>query len=70
MGGGQWIVGSGRVERDLKKCCSRNYRDLIVWQKSMDLAEIIYSTSKSFPMNERDGLFSQIRRAVVSIPST
>lgn len=39
-----------------------------VWEKSMDLVEIIYSLSSKFPNEERYGLTSQIRRAVVSIP--
>ena len=48
---------------------SKNYRDLIAWQKSMNLVEEIYLTSKSFPKDETYGLTSQIRRAAVSIPS-
>jgi four helix bundle protein len=45
------------------------YRDLIVWQKSMLLAELIYQASKGFPVEERFGLTSQIRRAAVSVPA-
>ncbi|MCX7109892.1 MAG: four helix bundle protein [Proteobacteria bacterium] len=48
---------------------SRNYRDLIVWQKSMDLAEKIYSFTQSFPKEERFGITSQMRRAGTSIPA-
>jgi len=47
----------------------RSYRDLLVWQKSIDLAEMIYLDSKSFPAEERFGLTSQIRRAAVSVPA-
>jgi len=47
----------------------RDYRDLIVWQKSMDLAENIYAVSALFPKSETYGLTSQIRRATVSVPS-
>ena len=47
----------------------KNYRELIAWQKSMDLVEEIYRDSKSFPREELYGLTSQIRRAGVSIPS-
>ena len=47
----------------------RSYRDLLVWQKSIDLAEMIYLDSKSFPAEERYGLTSQIRRAAVSGPA-
>jgi four helix bundle protein len=48
---------------------SRNYRDLIAWQKAMDLVEGTYRASRKFPKEELYGLVSQIRRAAVSIPS-
>jgi len=47
----------------------KDYRDLIVWQKAMDLVETIYQTTRTFPREEIYGLTSQIRRAAVSIPS-
>ena len=47
----------------------QNYRDLIVWQKAMDLAEEIHRLTKTFPREELYGLTSQIRRAAVSVPS-
>jgi four helix bundle protein len=47
----------------------QHYKDLIVWQKAMDLAEQIYLLSHSFPREELYGLTSQIRRAAVSVPS-
>lgn len=47
----------------------RGYRDLIVWQKAMDLVRRIYSLTVNFPADERFGLISQIRRAAVSVPS-
>lgn len=46
-----------------------NYKDLILWQKSVDLAVIIYDVTKNFPKEEQYGLISQIRRSAVSIPS-
>lgn len=46
-----------------------NYRELKVWQKSMDLAEKVYQLTKSFPDEEKFGLISQLRRCAVSIPS-
>ena len=46
-----------------------SYRDLKVWQKSIDLAEEIYRLTTSFPTSEIYGLTSQMRRAVVSIAS-
>ena len=48
---------------------AKNYRDLIAWQKGMDLVEQIYGITKTFPKDEIYGLTTQIRRAVVSIPS-
>ena len=45
------------------------YKDLSVWQKSMQLCEDIYLVTKNFPPNEQYGLISQIRRCSVSIPS-
>lgn len=47
----------------------KSYRDLIVWQRAMDLAEAVYGASSSWPESERFGLISQVRRAAVSIPS-
>ncbi|MFN8636421.1 MAG: four helix bundle protein [Chloroflexota bacterium] len=48
---------------------SQNYRDLLAWQKSMDLVEAIYEITADFPPDERFGLTSQVRRAAVSIAS-
>ena len=48
---------------------SRNYSDLIAWQKAMDLTEAIYAASSAMPPNERFGLTSQMRRAAVSVPA-
>ena len=47
----------------------RSFRDLIVWQKSIDFSVNIYEVTKEFPREERYGLTSQIQRAAVSIPS-
>ena len=47
----------------------KNYKDLKVWQKSYDLCLGIYTITAKFPKEEMYGLTSQIRRAVVSIPS-
>jgi len=45
------------------------YRDLVVWQKGIALSKLIYSLSRTFPSEEKFGVVSQMRRAVVSIPS-
>jgi len=48
---------------------SKAFRDLKVWQRSMDLVERIYEVTAAFPTDERFGLTAQIRRAAVSVPS-
>src|SRR6476620_429540 len=45
------------------------YRELDTWQRAMDLVGRVYVLSEQLPDHERYGLCSQIRRAVVSIPS-
>lgn len=47
----------------------KSYKDLIVWQKSVDLSVVIYKITESFPRSDLYGLTSQIRRCGVSIPS-
>lgn len=47
----------------------RSYRDLIAWQKAMDLADLVYDMTARFPTPERLGLAFQMRKASVSIPS-
>jgi four helix bundle protein len=46
-----------------------NYRQLIAWQKAIDLCVALYEISESFPRAELYGLTSQLRRAGVSVPS-
>ena len=47
----------------------RDYKDLHVWQKGMQLAKEIYLLTGKFPSEEKFGLVSQMRRAAVSIAS-
>ena len=47
----------------------RGYRDLKVWQMAMDLAQLVYSATATFPTSEVFGLASQLQRAAVSVPS-
>jgi four helix bundle protein len=47
----------------------KSYRDLVVWQKAMDLVTATYRITARFPREETYGLTSQLRRAAVSIPS-
>jgi four helix bundle protein len=48
---------------------AQRYKDLIAWQKAMDLVNAVYNASDGFPERETYGLTDQIRRAAVSIPS-
>ena len=45
------------------------YKDLVVWQKAMELVVLIYELTEKFPRSELYGLTSQMRRAAISIPS-
>src|SRR4030067_77823 len=47
----------------------RSYKDLVAWQKSMDLVTAVYRASQGFPEEEIFGLVSQIRRSAVSVSS-
>jgi four helix bundle protein len=46
-----------------------SYKDLLVWQRGMDLVERVYRVTTKLPANEQFGLIAQMRRAAVSIPS-
>jgi len=48
---------------------AKHYKDLIAWQKAMDLVQAIYDATDEFPKREVYSLTDQIRRAAVSIPS-
>jgi len=47
----------------------QTYKDLIVWQRAMDLVGAVYELTEKFPKSEIYGLMSQMRRCAVSIPS-
>jgi len=55
--------GIGKMEK------VSGYKDLIVWQRSVDLVEAVYRITAKFPPGEQSGLTSQMRRAAVSVPS-
>ena len=46
-----------------------SYRDLLVWQKAMDLVVACYQFVSDLPKNETYGLISQVQRAAVSVPA-
>ncbi|HYK88903.1 MAG TPA: four helix bundle protein [Acidobacteriota bacterium] len=47
----------------------KNYRDLIVWHKAMELVEEVYRETRCLPNEEMYGLRMQLRKAAVSVPS-
>ena len=48
---------------------ARSFRDLTVWQRSMQMTVAVYRLSQKFPREELYGLTSQMRRSAVSVPS-
>ena len=46
-----------------------SYKDLLVWQKSMEIVVQVYRMTRELPAAEQWGLVSQMRRAAVSVPS-
>ncbi|NOT67461.1 MAG: four helix bundle protein [Methylophilaceae bacterium] len=64
-----WGLGAGAGGWDSILGAVNSYRDLLVWQKSIDLTVIVYALTMTFPKTEIFGLSSQLQRASVSIPS-
>jgi four helix bundle protein len=60
----------GAVDSAMKNPRVQSFRDLLVWQKSMELTTAIYRITQSFPREEMFGLTSQLRRSAISIPSS
>ena len=54
----------------IKKYDMKNYKELIIWKKGIELLQIVYALSKSFPAEEKFGMISQLTRAAVSIPAS
>ncbi len=46
-----------------------SYKELIVWQKSIELVTEVYSLTRNFPSEEKFGIVNQLNRAIVSVPS-
>jgi four helix bundle protein len=65
---GQWLVTSGKFKTGEFDMAVRSYRELVAWQKAMDLVTEVYRVTRSFPKEEQYGITSQLRRAAVSIP--
>jgi four helix bundle protein len=47
----------------------KNYKELNIWKKGIDLVKNVYALSKQFPAEEKFGMISQVTRATVSIPA-
>lgn len=47
----------------------KSYKELVVWQKAVDLVILVYELTSKFPKTETFGIISQMKRAAVSIPS-
>lgn len=47
----------------------KSFKDLVVWQRSMELVQEVYALTRDLPKEETFGLTSQIRRSAISIPS-
>ena len=63
------IMSSAMRFRENTLAQVNSYRDLIVWQKGMELAKGMYTITRQFPGDEKFGLTTQLRRASVSVPS-
>ena len=61
--------GSEAGEREEGRWAVHTFRDLRVWERSMELAERVYLLAGCLPDSERFGLASQLKRASVSVPS-
>ena len=47
----------------------RSFKDLLIWQKSIELVTFVYKVTTKFPKEEKYGLVSQMGRSAISIPS-
>ena len=47
----------------------RNFKDLKIWQRGIELVKLVYTITNSFPSDEKYGIISQMRRSAVSVPS-
>ncbi|MGD0735656.1 MAG: four helix bundle protein [Terracidiphilus sp.] len=57
------------VDKLKTRTTAQTFRDLQVWQRSMELTVAVYRLTQHFPREEAFGLTSQLRRSAISIPS-
>jgi four helix bundle protein len=65
---GSGVRGLGR-NKDRVAEPIRSYKDLRVWQQAVCLVELVYAVARRLPADERYGLYSQLTRAVISVPA-
>jgi four helix bundle protein len=58
-----------RLKEEVKMAEINDFKDLLIWQKGMDISEKCYFLTKNFPKEEIYGMVQQIRRSSVSIPA-
>jgi four helix bundle protein len=63
------VINGSATTLDMKSNSTRSYKDLVVWQKGIQLAKLVYGLTSSLPAEEKFGIVAQMRRAGVSIPS-
>jgi four helix bundle protein len=63
------MANGGNEEPEPVRGAISSYRELHVWQQAMDLGELCYRSTRSFPREELYGAVAQIRRAAASIPA-
>ena len=69
MGDKRQVTSGPATTLRMKPNTTSSYKDLVVWQKAIELAKLIYQLTNNFPSGEKFGLVAQMRRAAVSIPS-
>ena len=57
------------MPKDRHRARIESFRDLVAWQKAIDMVDMVYDLTAKFPRDEMFGLVSQMRRAAVSVPS-
>jgi four helix bundle protein len=62
-------IESGAMKEEQDRMQVQSYRDLLVWQRSIQLSVAVYEFTRHFPAEELYGLRSQLRRASVSVAS-
>ena len=62
-------LGNWGSRTDMQRITTKSFTDLLAWRRAHELSLLVYSVTKTFPVNERRGLTDQLRRASVSVTS-